>query len=196
MLNPFALCSCVIFQGAIMDAIIALRTAMLSAHRDHIRERGVEVVLSMAAGAMSVFDVGTLTSPKDALVSRKDGYGMRVIPPSFVADVARTEEVYVHSLVLGKSGIGGDDASMFNTIRDTLMHLQCCIVTITGLPSVSDVLFKWCAEFTKSNPWCYIFFHDIDVTWLLPENQNRSERLLVCFAMPANEVFVALSCLS
>lgn len=162
-----------------MGAVVALRDAMLVVHHDHIRERGVDPVLHVSESAMTMFDVGTLTDPKEALVTRKDGYGMRVIPSEFVAQVASTEEVYVHSLKLGRSGVGGDDASMFNTIRDTLMHLQCCMVTISGLSSVSDVLFKWCAEFTKSNPWCYVFFSDIDVTWLLPENQNRCVALLV-----------------
>ena len=146
---------------------------MLDAHRTHIISRGVQAVVDVSEGAMSVFDVGTLANPRNALVSRKDGYGMRVISSTYVAEVARTEEVYVHEIALGQSGVGGDDASMFNTIRDTLMRLQCSIVTITGLTSASDVLFKWCAEFTKSNPWCYIFFDEIESTWLLPENQSR-----------------------
>jgi hypothetical protein len=156
-----------------MGAIVALRDAMLEVHHYHIRERGVQPALFFTEGTMAVFGVGTFGDPKDALVSRKDGYGVRIIPSEFVAQVAGAEGVYVHALKLGRRGVGGDDASMISTIRDTLMHLQCCIVTISGLSSVSDVLFKWCAEFTKSNPWCYVFFDDIDVTLLLPENQSR-----------------------
>jgi hypothetical protein len=165
---------------------------MLGAHHAHIITRGVQAVLDVAEGAMSVFDVGTLANPRNALVSRKDGYGMRVISSTYVAEVARTEEVYVHEIALGQSGVGGDDASMFNTIRDTLMRLQCSIVTITGLTSASDVLFKWCAEFTKSNPWCYIFFDEIESTWLLPENQNRQGNATLWLTIPLFLIVVTM----
>ena len=42
--------------------------------------------------------------------------------------------------------------------------------------SVSNTLWKWCAEYTQRNPWVFVFFLGSMTTWLLPENMDRCVR--------------------
>ena len=64
------------------------------------------------------------------------------------------------------------DIKLFNKIRSMLATQQCCVVFVVDA-SVSDVFFKWCAEFTRCNPRAHVICTSPDVTWLATENQNR-----------------------
>ena len=70
---------------------------------------------------------------------------------------------------------GQTDIELFNRIRSKFTIQQCCVVIVSTRTNatISDVLFKWCAEFTRCNPWTYVIFHSLDVAWLATENQNR-----------------------
>ena len=65
------------------------------------------------------------------------------------------------------------DAKLYASMVGALRRSGACFVYVRGLRTVSDVLWKWCAEFTKRNPWLFFFFEDCVVTWLVPENLDR-----------------------
>lgn len=112
------------------------------------------------------------TIDRDALVFRKDGYGVRVVDRALLQERVNHEGLIVWELH-GESVAGFTDASILNTIRTRIVELQCGVIVIHALRSISAVLFKWLAEFSKSNPWCYIFFDDLDTNLLLLEDLNR-----------------------
>jgi len=49
----------------------------------------------------------------------------------------------------------------------------CCIAYVHGLDTISDILLKWLAEYTKHNPWRFVYIEGCDVTWNFPENRDR-----------------------
>jgi hypothetical protein len=55
-------------------------------------------------------------------------------------------------------------------------------------------MFKWCAELTKLQPWCFVFFENTDVTWLLPENLDRCVFTLFVSATSCGCVLVTPPC--
>ncbi len=46
-------------------------------------------------------------------------------------------------------------------------------VVIRGMTSISNTLLKWCAEYTKKTPWCYVYLEDVDLTWNFVEILDR-----------------------
>ncbi len=144
----------------------------------HLRQRyGVG---SRAIGAVTVFPEVSTWQTSSCLLARKDGYGVQLVVHELADAVAALEGVTLLHLNLSEgSDLGPTDGSRYQRIREAFVDAGCCLVVVTGLPCVSDVLFKWCAEFTKSNPWCYVFFDGLDVAQLLPENRDRCVWLVI-----------------
>jgi len=148
--------------------------------RDEMYKRHTKVftVLQAAVGATTVFGVerrdndGLRIIDPGALVFRKDGYAVRLVDGEMLQRLVAHEGLIVWELK-ADAVTGLTDASILNTLRTNIVELQCGVVVVRGLRRVSAVLFKWCAEFTKSNPWCYIFFDDLDTNLLLLEDLNR-----------------------
>jgi hypothetical protein len=167
-------CSCVpVCRCAVQHIpLAALRDGLYTLHRNVIPAR------MAAIGAVTVFGVDTYTEEgtriidRGALVFRKDGYGVRVLDGTMLTALVKHEGLIVWEL-RGDTVSGFTDASILNLIRTRIVELQCGVVVVRDLRRVSAVLFKWLAEFTKSNPWCYIFFDSLDITLLLLEDLNR-----------------------
>eukprot|EP01129_Flabellula_baltica_P005164 TRINITY_DN1846_c0_g2_i1.p1 TRINITY_DN1846_c0_g2~~TRINITY_DN1846_c0_g2_i1.p1 ORF type:complete len:3716 (+),score=608.79 TRINITY_DN1846_c0_g2_i1:330-11150(+) len=81
--------------------------------------------------------------------------------PLKIVDFKKYEDIYV------------SDEKMFSITLQSLKKAQ--YVILDNLPGnlVSDRFFKWCAEYTRKNPWTWIILNNIDVFFLLPENQDR-----------------------
>ena len=57
-----------------------------------------------------------------------------------------------------------------------LARLVLCLLVCVCFRSVSNTLWKWCAEYTQRNPWVFVFFFGALTSWLLPENLDRCVR--------------------
>lgn len=81
-----------------------------------------------------------------------------------------------------------DDASMYLRIIGCFSEFT-WLVWVRGLPTVSDQLLKWIAEYTKHHPWRFVYLEDCDTSWNFGENRDRcvltrapksASRLLTC----------------
>jgi hypothetical protein len=66
-----------------------------------------------------------------------------------------------------------NDAVVYRRILHAFHANGACFVYIRGLLTINDTLLKWCGEYTKSSPWCYILLEDTNLTWNWPENCDR-----------------------
>ena len=66
-----------------------------------------------------------------------------------------------------------NDAVIYRRILHAFHAKGACFVHIRGLLTINDTLLKWCGEYTKSSPWCYIILEDTNLTWNWPENCDR-----------------------
>jgi hypothetical protein len=48
-----------------------------------------------------------------------------------------------------------------------------CFVYVRGLRAISDLLLKWCCEYTERCPWRFIYFENTDSTFNFAENRDR-----------------------
>ena len=64
----------------------------------------------------------------------------------------------------------------FHKIQLLFLKQECCFVVVHKCKHPTDTLWKWCAEFTKRNPWVYVFWEGSQVQQLLPENIDRQVR--------------------
>ena len=60
----------------------------------------------------------------------------------------------------------------------TAERFRCPFVVLKDAPEDPDSLnrlFKWCAEYTKTNPWTFVLLQDVEVTKLQLENIDRCD---------------------
>ena len=110
---------------------------------------------------------------ENALGFRKNRYAVRILDKTSVSTILKQTLIPVFKVDATLEG--QTDIELFNRIRSKFTIQQCCVVIVSTRTNatISDVLFKWCAEFTRCNPWTYVIFHSLDVAWLATENQNR-----------------------
>jgi hypothetical protein len=63
------------------------------------------------------------------------------------------------------------DSQMYLQIKSKCYDAR--FVYVKGLLTISDTLLKWCSEYTKKNPWQYIYFENTQTTWNVIENLDR-----------------------
>ena len=112
---------------------------------------------------------------ENALCFRKNRYAVRVLSKDHVS--LKLKQALIPVFIVDATLEQQSDVELFNRIRDVFTMQRCCVVVVDtdarkGAP-VSDVFFKWCAEFTRCNPRAHVICTSPDVTWLATENQNR-----------------------
>ena len=106
-----------------------------------------------------------------------DLYGLNMVPMnSRLLSSLRLHGVKVEVVDFKDTSLGSD--AQADSVR--LMHIvsafrksRCCFVHVTGLPAPSNVLMKWCAEYTARNFWSWISFQGSSAAWLWPEILDR-----------------------
>ena len=103
-------------------------------------------------------------------------YGLRITSASSISDKKDEEiieknigKIYQHVYIADKSA---KCEEMFSLILKAFR--SAVIVCVHEVPvNTPDIFFKWCAEHTRKNPWRYIWFYDISITYLFSEMIDR-----------------------
>ncbi|CAD7925071.1 unnamed protein product [Amoebophrya sp. A120] len=66
-----------------------------------------------------------------------------------------------------------NNSSMYLDIIRRFESDYCCFVYVQGLKKIDDVLLKWLAEYSRYNPWRFIYLENVDLSWNFPENRDR-----------------------
>ncbi|GBG31366.1 Rab-like protein 2A [Hondaea fermentalgiana] len=120
---------------------------------------------------------------------KNDMYGVHVVRRQEWDTLER------HGVVPVECDLGHD--SLINARDDASMYLRIIgcfseftwLVWVRGLPTVSDQLLKWIAEYTKHHPWRFVYLEECDTSWNFGENRDRcvltrapmtASRLLTC----------------
>ena len=110
---------------------------------------------------------------ENALSFRRDGYGIRVLSKALAVTVL--SQSLIPTVVVDTSFCEESEHEVFNRIHCAFLTQQYSVVVVHTKDNarISDALFRWCAEFTRCNPWTYIIFNSLDLTCLATENLNR-----------------------
>lgn len=78
------------------------------------------------------------------------------------------------------------DEFLLHDMVATLAASSACFLVVKGLETISDTLWKWCAEHTKRAPWLYFLFEDTSVAWLVSSGRRTARHcvLLSSIRMP------------
>ena len=124
----------------------------------------------------------------------EDQYGMRVVDAgvegknSVVRAALAEFGIPFAVLDLGHARVMESDAGLLLLMLQAQRDHDARVVYVTGMPSISDRLFKWVAEVTQRTPWLWFFFEALNESTLLPENLDRLVREDAALRLPAHEM--------
>jgi len=134
----------------------------------------------MSSTQRSMYQLVTpyLGATLEDLLMRKSSniYGTRILSglygvPMLLGDMNITCEVIeLEATYQAKSET---DDVIYSRIRAQQQASQACFVYLKGLPTISNELFKWLAEYTRRTPWCYVFLENTSTAGLFPESIDR-----------------------
>lgn len=141
-----------------------------------------------------------IEDPRDTSLTRRvggdseDQYGMRVVDAglegknSVVREALAEFRIPFAMVDLGHARVTESDAGLLLLMLQAQRDHDARVVYVTGMPSISDRLFKWVAEVTQRTPWLWFFFEALNESTLLPENLDRLVREDAALRLPAHEM--------
>ncbi len=123
-------------------------------------------------------------------IQRKSGlFGVYIVKGGTLSDLKRLGVCNIsevdYSALLHQHGM----KKMLNHIYfDIIGRFSkfCFIVYVRGITKIDDKLLKWLAEYTRFNPWQFVYLENVDICWNFSENRDRC----VCDFAPTNPAHV------
>lgn len=162
-------------HGVSLDQFVVLRCLAMRCPVDAVRHsllalvgdrlRACEHLLGRVGGGDTMY--GMKVVRRDRAVNRELARcGLTVAELNFSEQYkmkTATDEFLLHDMVV------------------TLAASSACFLVVKGLETISDTLWKWCAEHTKRAPWLYFLFEDTSVAWLVSGGRGARRGTACCF---------------